>query len=200
MDFMLEGFKKMFLDIKSLKKKRIMQQIPNLLTLSRIILLPFILTSFLFGKPFLAILFIAIAEISDLLDGRIARKYKLVTKFGAYLDACCDKIFIFSLMICLFAMIDVNIELLGMVFVLELIIMLVNSYYRILGYDTSVNIYGKIKTMLLDLCIIIFYISYFLSWDSVAIVILVFLTLIGQIITIGTYLVKYIGGSSEVRR
>lgn len=200
MNFFVDGFKKMFSDISSLERKKIKRQIPNILTLSRILLLPFILLALLKNNVIVALILIAISEISDMLDGRHARKYKLVSKFGAYLDACCDKVFIFSLIICLFFMIDRNIELLGMILILEVIIMLVNSYYNIKGFDTKVSIFGKIKTTLLDICIIYFYIDYFLNLNNDFILILSIITMISQIITIGFYLKKYLGGSNEVRR
>lgn len=200
MNFFVNGFKKMFMDISSLEKKKIKRQIPNILTLSRILLLPFILLALLKNNVIISLILIAISELTDMIDGKYARKYNLVSRFGAYFDACCDKIFIASLIICLFFMIDKNIEILGVLFSLEIIIMLVNSYYNFKGFDTKVSIFGKVKTTLLDICIIFFYVDHFFNLNNNLILILSIITMISQIITIGTYLKKYLGGNNEVRR
>lgn len=76
--------------------------IPNLLTIFRIILVPVYLLVFFSNLPnrfLLAGLIFIIAGISDVLDGSIARKYKLITKLGVVLDPIADKMMIFAVLI-----------------------------------------------------------------------------------------------------
>ena len=66
--------------------------IPNLITLIRIILVPVMLVFILEGKDLLALLTFATAAISDGLDGFIARVFKQKTRLGAFLDPIADKL------------------------------------------------------------------------------------------------------------
>lgn len=76
--------------------------IPNLLTLLRIFLVPTYLIVFFSGlenRFLLAGLIFILAGISDVLDGSIARKYNLVTKLGVVLDPIADKMMTFAVLI-----------------------------------------------------------------------------------------------------
>lgn len=83
--------------------------LPNKLTLFRIILVPFFV-AVLLGRPFgeasdwVALAIFVVASITDLLDGKIARKYNLITDFGKFMDPLADKILTCSGMICLIAL------------------------------------------------------------------------------------------------
>jgi len=96
--------------------------LPNKLSLTRIILVPFILLFMLpihigswalatwnnfineYGMIVAAILFV-IASITDLVDGKIARKYNLITNLGKFLDSLADKMLVISVLI---ALVDLN--------------------------------------------------------------------------------------------
>jgi len=73
--------------------------IPNLLTSSRIILVPvfiyFLFSDYEHGK-FIALSIFIIAAITDAYDGKIARKHNLITKFGIFFDPLADKFLILS--------------------------------------------------------------------------------------------------------
>ena len=81
-----------------------MNKIPNLLTILRILSIPLliflVLSSSNFYNFFALILFILIS-ITDYLDGFLARKMNVVSKFGEMLDPIADKIFIISVLIAL---------------------------------------------------------------------------------------------------
>ena len=78
--------------------------LPNKLTLSRVIMVPFFVVFILLVPKFLYFKWIAlaifiIASLTDLLDGKIARKYNLVTNFGKFMDPLADKLLVSSAMI-----------------------------------------------------------------------------------------------------
>ena len=78
--------------------------IPNLLSILRIILVPFFIMTFLSGMPYsynLAIGIFALAGITDIVDGRLARKLGQVTMLGRALDPLADKLMIFSALLCM---------------------------------------------------------------------------------------------------
>ena len=66
--------------------------IPNLLTLARLLLAPFVFASILRGRPASALLFFACAALTDTLDGLLARRFGQVTTTGLYLDPIADKL------------------------------------------------------------------------------------------------------------
>jgi len=73
--------------------------LPNILTSSRILLVPvflyFLFSDFSHGK-LLALLVFVIASITDAYDGKLARKYDTITKFGIFLDPLADKFLVLS--------------------------------------------------------------------------------------------------------
>ncbi|MFG6336418.1 MAG: CDP-diacylglycerol--glycerol-3-phosphate 3-phosphatidyltransferase, partial [Lachnospiraceae bacterium] len=79
--------------------------LPNKLTVFRVILIPFFVLFLLlditaYDRWFALAIFI-IASLTDFLDGHIARKYNLVTNFGKFMDPLADKLLVCSALICL---------------------------------------------------------------------------------------------------
>ncbi len=74
--------------------------LPNKLTMLRLILIPFFITAFYLGfftgHYFVALGIFAIASITDFFDGYIARKYNMVTDLGKFLDPIADKVLVLS--------------------------------------------------------------------------------------------------------
>lgn len=76
-----------------------MKHLPNILTLGRIGLLPIIIGLFFMAQPMAALALYIIASLTDFLDGWLARKMKVVSEFGTFLDPIADKIFVAALLI-----------------------------------------------------------------------------------------------------
>ena len=80
--------------------------LPNKLTILRVLMIPFFVVFMLWNitgaadKWIAALLFI-LASLTDMLDGKIARKYNLVTNFGKFMDPLADKLLVGAAMICL---------------------------------------------------------------------------------------------------
>ena len=79
--------------------------LPNKLTLLRVILIPFfvvfLLTDFVPYHYLIALVIFIVASLTDMADGKIARKYNLITNFGKFMDPLADKLLVCSAMICL---------------------------------------------------------------------------------------------------
>ena len=126
--------------------------LPNKLTIFRVILIPFFVFFLLWqnGENYtfrmIALALFIIASLTDLLDGKIARKYNLVTNFGKFMDPLADKLLVCSALICL---IELNALPAWMVIIIisrEFII----SGFRLIASDNGVVIaasyWGKFKT------------------------------------------------------
>lgn len=71
---------------------------PNKITVARIILVPVFMLLLYFGQTYWALAVYIIACLSDLVDGKIARKYNLVTDFGKFMDPLADKMLVLAAM------------------------------------------------------------------------------------------------------
>ena len=126
--------------------------LPNKLTTLRVIMIPFFVFFLLWqngeNRTFrmIALALFIIASLTDLLDGKIARKYNLVTNFGKFMDPLADKLLVCSALICL---IELNALPAWMVIIIisrEFII----SGFRLIASDNGAVIaasyWGKFKT------------------------------------------------------
>ena len=76
----------------------------NKLTLFRVILVPFFIAALMlpfipFGYTIALVIF-ALASITDMLDGKVARKYNMITDLGKFLDPLADKVLVAAALIC----------------------------------------------------------------------------------------------------
>lgn len=169
--------------------------IPNILTLSRIILTPIIIILGITKNYKLAIILIAIAAITDFFDGKLARKWNSVTEFGAKLDAIADKIFAIGLIACLINKSNLFIALL----IFEIIIGLFNFY----SYHKTKNIkslmIGKIKTALLFITVIVGFCSVFFNLFDNIINGFIICTLNIQVLSLISYIIYYYDISKNIQ-
>lgn len=81
--------------------------LPNKLTILRVIMIPFFVAALLYdgganqNMRYVAAALFIIASLTDMLDGKIARKYNLVTNFGKFRDPLADKLLVCSALICM---------------------------------------------------------------------------------------------------
>ena len=126
--------------------------LPNKLTIIRVCLIPFFAAALLFdhGNNYTMrivanVLFIA-ASLTDLFDGKIARKYNLVTNFGKFMDPLADKLLVCSALICLIELGQLPAWVVIIIISREFII----SGFRLVAADNGVVIaasyWGKFKT------------------------------------------------------
>ena len=70
--------------------------LPNKLTIARVIAVPFFIAAYMTGLYYVAFVLFILASLTDMLDGKIARKYNLVSNFGKIMDPLADKILVYS--------------------------------------------------------------------------------------------------------
>ncbi|MFR7990332.1 MAG: CDP-diacylglycerol--glycerol-3-phosphate 3-phosphatidyltransferase [Anaerovoracaceae bacterium] len=70
--------------------------LPNKLTIARVAAVPFFIAAYMCEYYAAAFILFAAASLTDMLDGKIARKYNLVTNFGKIMDPLADKILVYS--------------------------------------------------------------------------------------------------------
>ena len=132
--------------------------LPNRLTVMRLLLVPVIMVFILFqiiGQPWsnivAAALFLA-ASLTDMLDGKLARKYDLITDFGKFLDPLADKFLVIGAMLSLCSITGgIYQRLLIIATIIVVFRELAVTSLRLLvsgasGVVIAANILGKIKT------------------------------------------------------
>ena len=127
--------------------------LPNKLTVLRICMIPFFVAALLYENGadqtmrIIANVIFITASLTDLLDGKIARKYGLVTNFGKFMDPLADKLLVCSALICLIQLGQLPAWVVIVIISREFII----SGFRLVAADNGIVIaasyWGKFKTV-----------------------------------------------------
>lgn len=135
---------------------KLKRNIPNIITISRIVSLILGFVFFIKNKIILSLIFYIYGAVSDAFDGYFARKLSAYSKFGQYLDAISDKLYFLSLIIILLIY---KYYLIVIPLIIESIISVIN--YLILKKNKKVftERVGKFKTTLLIIDLILGIIS-----------------------------------------
>ena len=124
--------------------------LPNRLTVMRMILVPFFVAALLYPFPhhFLAafVLF-AVASYTDHLDGKIARKRNLITNFGKFMDPLADKVMVLSAMVCLVSLDLADVWIVVLMLAREFMVTSIRLVAADRGRVIAANIWGKAKTV-----------------------------------------------------
>lgn len=124
--------------------------LPNKLTVGRIVLVPFFVAALLVDFPMnyaVALLIFIIASLTDLLDGKIARKNQLVTDFGKFADPLADKILVLSALLCFVQNGFCDCVAVIIVLFREFAVTSIRLMAASKGSVVAANIFGKIKTV-----------------------------------------------------
>lgn len=166
--------------------------LPNKLTMFRVILIPFfvlfMLVDITSADKWIALAIFIIASLTDLLDGKIARKYDLVTNFGKFMDPLADKLLVCSALICLVELAKIPAWMVIIIIAREFII----SGFRLIAADNGVVIaasyWGKFKTtfQMIMICLLIADIAAI----SIVTDVIVWIALVLTVISLIDYLVK----------
>ena len=172
--------------------------LPNKLTILRVILIPFFVVFMLFditgaADKWIALVIFCVASLTDMLDGKIARKYNLVTNLGKFMDPLADKLLVCTALICLTSMNRLNVIVVLVIIAREFII----SGFRLVASDNGIVIaasyWGKFKTVSQMALIIVLIMDLGGVWNVVGTV----LTWVALILTVVS-LIDYIAKNKQV--
>ena len=141
-----------------------------------------------------AALFI-IASLTDMLDGKIARKYNLVTNFGKFMDPLAEKLLVCSALICMIELRELPAWMVIIIISREFII----SGFRLVASDNGVVIaasyWGKFKTtfQMIGVVLLIFNIPVLSTLTTI----IVWIALALTVISLVDYIVKNVGVLTE---
>lgn len=166
--------------------------LPNKLTMFRVILIPFFVVFLLVDitsyDKWIALAIFVIASLTDLLDGKIARKYNLVTNFGKFMDPLADKLLVCSALICLIELAKIPSWIVIVIIAREFII----SGFRLVASDNGIVIaasyWGKFKTtfQMVMICLMIADIEALKLLTTITMWVAVVLT----VVSLADYLIK----------
>lgn len=145
--------------------------LPNKLSLLRIILIPFTMLFMLPIKIYsfeptgwnnfisehgllIAAIFFIIASLTDMLDGKIARKYNLITNLGKFLDSLADKMLVIAVLIAFVELHRVSAWFLMIIVLRELAVTGIRLLASNQGVVMAAKMIGKIKTTIQMIAII----------------------------------------------
>ena len=168
--------------------------LPNKLTIMRVLLIPFFVFFMLVPivpySNYIAVAIFVIASLTDLADGKIARKYNLVTNFGKFMDPLADKLLVCSALICLVATEQLAAWMVIVIISREFII----SGFRLVASDNGVVIaasyWGKFKTTFQMLMSIVLILNFPGRFFEILGVILIWVALILTVVSLCDYLIK----------
>ena len=124
--------------------------LPNKLTVMRMILVPFVVAALLYPFPhhyLVALLLFAAASYTDHLDGKIARRDNLVTDFGKFMDPLADKVMVLSAMVCLVSLGFAEVWIVVLMLAREFMVTSIRLVAVDKGRVIAANIWGKVKTV-----------------------------------------------------
>ena len=128
---------------------------PNKLTVGRIIATPFFMAALMIDFPYhytvALILFIA-ASLTDMIDGKMARKYNMITDFGKFLDPLADKMMTITVFICITIRGIIPWWVILLLFAKDFLMILggIKLYHEVSGVFAA-NVFGKAATVFLVL-------------------------------------------------
>lgn len=175
--------------------------LPNKLTILRVIMIPFFVAALLYdgganqNMRYVAAALFIIASLTDMLDGKIARKYNLVTNFGKFMDPLADKLLVCSALICMIELRELPAWMVIVIISREFII----SGFRLVASDNGVVIaasyWGKFKTtfQMIGVVLLIFNIPALSTLTTI----IVWIALALTVISLVDYIVKNAGVLTE---
>lgn len=171
--------------------------LPNKLTVLRVLMIPFFVVFMLVDivpgmDKWIALIIFAVASLTDLLDGKIARKYNLVTNFGKFMDPLADKLLVSTALICFVSVPDNPMPVWGVIIIIsrEFII----SGFRLVAANEGIVLaaswWGKIKTTVQMVMSVFLIVNFDGKVINIVENVLIYAAILLTVISLVDYLVK----------
>lgn len=178
--------------------------LPNKLTLFRVLLIPVFVVVLIFHKElgieldmarYIAVGIFVLASCTDAVDGYIARKYNMITNFGKFMDPLADKLLVTSAMISMIGLDpNANVILPSWVVVIVIAREFIITGFRLVAAEKKIVIaagfWGKIKTvtqMVMITVVLLDFSGTFFYWVGT---VLIWLSVIFTVISAVDYIIK----------
>lgn len=119
---------------------------PNKLTILRIFMIPVFMVFLLYKLFIPALIVFILASVTDLIDGKLARKYNQITNFGKLMDPLADKLLVTSALICFVSLGLANVWAVVIIIAREFLVTSIRLVAAGSGKVIAANIWGKVKT------------------------------------------------------
>jgi CDP-diacylglycerol--glycerol-3-phosphate 3-phosphatidyltransferase len=176
-----------------MKPNKQIYNIPNILTFSRILIIPVIFFLLFFNKEIYGIaaaFFFAAAIATDFIDGYIARKKNIVTNLGIFLDPIADKLLVVTILIMLIPMQRIPAWVVAVIIFREIFVTGLRAIASEKGVVIPAGREGKWKTafqMFGILCLLIYYKHFYLNFGDIGLI-LIFISILFSLISSYKYL------------
>ena len=141
------------------------KHIPNILTVARFFLIPFIIYFIVVNQYITALILLTVSGLTDILDGWIARKFNFITNFGKLIDPLADKTTQIAILVTLALKGIIPFWFLVIVFIKEFLMIAGASFLYGKELVVSSRWYGKLSTVLFYLAIVCSIVIRFFSLD-----------------------------------
>jgi cardiolipin synthase len=143
---------------------RTMKNIPNVLTLVRLLLVPVFPILYFSSNPnalIYALIIFILAGLTDMLDGYIARKFDFVTQIGIVFDPLADKLMLLTALTCLYIDAFIPIWVLIVMYIKELFMITAGLilFFKKEKEVMPANVFGKLATLMFSLAVVLILIS-----------------------------------------
>lgn len=169
--------------------------LPNKLTMMRVLLIPVFVVALLVPigiswQKWIALAIFIVASLTDLADGKIARKYNLVTNFGKFMDPLADKLLVCAALVCLVSLERIPAWVVIIIISREFIV----SGLRLIAVDQGVviaaSMWGKVKTVFQMTMIILMLAD--IAQLALITAIVMWIALVLTIVSLADYIIKNI--------
>ena len=169
--------------------------LPNKLTVLRMILIVPFVVFLLLGRgegwmKWAPLAVFCAASLTDMLDGKIARKYNLITDFGKFMDPLADKLLVCSALICL---VDLG-RLPSWICIIIIAREFVISGFRLIASDNGIVIaaswWGKTKTVSQMAMVILMICNFDIPWVQMLTTVIMYIACALTVISLVDYIAK----------